>query len=1451
MHLATLLQVRTCPHYLFRLTRKPCMKTLMIAPSCRSAWLLYLSLLGCVSPSSSQTTPKYQASIASEYGYATGTHLGISTCGGTTYLPEDRTVYVTPLVLAELPLVKSNGTWQQGSDTEQVVESGVTYQFASTVSASGLATTYVTYAGPYGGPSYLVSGSYLEKLDLNTGMYSLHHDDYDEISGTCSGTAHNVDDITADLPVTLNPVNQPFAASLQIVNPAAANGSPLPLIASVPVETVASAPAAAGLAADGASAAALVYKSSSADPVTFTLSSSGPSKGIGGITVFSPDYLINPAPSTVTQYTDVDPINYDECTAAAGPNANNPPCIFVDLLYAPAEMPSLAYVGGPTDPFTLTVIAKQTASDGSEEAHATSNIGLLPPPLVLIHGAWSSGKALEPFAQWLSDANYPHQLVFVADYGATSGLSFEDRGTQQVLATTISRAIAVAAQNGVVAQKVDVFAHSMGGLVTRYLMYAGAPTPTYLPPSPIHQLITVGTPQDGSPFANFLEDYQNNKPTNIPQPFGTLCQITNACTLGAVLGVMGLPVGPAYVALEQGLAPYSQPYKSIVGIAPDPSSTGTLLNAVLNAYAPSSTVDGILGTPNDTIVPAVNQNVGAIDTATITNIVHTSLACIRQAVPLVGGLCADNTGETASSAVWNQAVYWLLGEGTGQAPISSSVRGITGKISHAVEPQDTTAPSPVFDLTGYTQVDASNVSISPASATVLTIGAATTIAATSSTKTISEVLLFQTVADPADIPVAYVTQSPFNILFTPTRLGSANFVAFAVFTDNTFAALPLSYTLQPSGSALNLTLDAPVGSLPIGLTTTVPAEAGFSNGLVDVTIVATYFARSGGTKVFSVGSNGGITTTGNGFDWLDVSYGGQTASAMITVGSCTYTLGPANQIIQESGGTATIQVTTQDGCSWTADSGGATWITLSNASGVGQGMISVSATSNNTGSQQTAFITVAGQDVAIVQPANACSYTLGTTQIQSPAVGTSGSIAVATSCPIIANSSQPWAVATALSSSVNYFVGANTISAPRNATITIGDQDVQVAQAGALVTPTVTVTPSASSITTAQSLTVTIIVSGGSGNTTPTGTVALTGGGFTSAATTLTSGSASISIVAGKLATGSDTVTVVYTPDSSSSSTYNNASGTASVTVATAPNPSFTVSGTPVTVTAGATTGNTSTITATPSNGFTGMIGLTCIVSGPSGATSPTCSLPASVSITGSTAATATLTIATSATTTAGAYVATVTGSSGTITETTAVNVTVTSSVSGGTFALTSSATITVSPGATTGNSSKITVTPSGGFTGSVALTAAVTSSPAGAQNPPTLSFGSSSPVSITGSSAGTATLIISTTAATSATLAYPKRPRIPWYAAGGATLACILLFGIPARRRRWRAMLGMLMFLAALSTALVACGGGSSGTRGGGGTSNPGTTAGNYTVTVTGTSGATTATSTVTLTVQ
>jgi len=166
---------------------------------------------------------------------------------------------------------------------------------------------------------------------------------------------------------------------------------------------------------------------------------------------------------------------------------------------------------------------------------------------------------------------------------------------------------------------------------------------------------------------------------------------------------------------------------------------------------------------------------------------------------------------------------------------------------------------------------------------------------------------------------------------------------------------------------------------------------------------------------------------------------------------------------------------------------------------------------------------------------------------------------------------------------------------------------------------------------------------------------------------------------------------------------------------------------------------------------------------------------------------------------------------------------------------------MSVTRGAATGNTSTISVTPWYGFTGAVSLSCAIT--PTAASDPPTCNVPAT--VTVTNENPQNATLTVTTTAAT----AMNQRLRMPWAGAGGAVLACVLLF-VPLRRRSWLALMAWVALFAAM--AGMGCGGAAGGGGGGGGgQKDPGTTAGTYTVTITGVSGGMTETGTVALTVQ
>jgi len=169
------------------------------------------------------------------------------------------------------------------------------------------------------------------------------------------------------------------------------------------------------------------------------------------------------------------------------------------------------------------------------------------------------------------------------------------------------------------------------------------------------------------------------------------------------------------------------------------------------------------------------------------------------------------------------------------------------------------------------------------------------------------------------------------------------------------------------------------------------------------------------------------------------------------------------------------------------------------------------------------------------------------------------------------------------------------------------------------------------------------------------------------------------------------------------------------------------------------------------------------------------------------------------------------------------------------------------SPGGTT--SSTITLTSENSFSGSIVLSGTIGQYPTGASLAylPTFSFSPSSTVSLSSGGTQQVTVNINTTAASTAAL---HRPSLHWYCESGAVLACLLLFGLPARRRRWLSLLGLFALLIVLAGGTSACGGG--GGSGSGGTSIVGTTPGTYTFLVTGSSGSTTVISSqITLTVN
>jgi hypothetical protein len=461
----------------------------------------------------------------------------------------------------------------------------------------------------------------------------------------------------------------------------------------------------------------------------------------------------------------------------------------------------------------------------------------------------------------------------------------------------------------------------------------------------------------------------------------------------------------------------------------------------------------------------------------------------------------------------------------------------------------------------------------------------------------------------------------------------------------------------------------------------------------------------------------------------------------------------------------------------------------------------------------TASLTVTGLTASVnVAPATGTTSLAASLSVK---VTVSGSGATPSGTVILSGGGYTSSAATLSGGISTIVIPANRLSAGSD-TLTVsysGDANFGPAMGSAPETvttpliPSITVTPAASISVATSSLSVKVTVTGS--GATPSGTITLSGGGYTSTATALSGGIATIVIPANNLNAGNDILTASYSGDANYAPATGGATGTAPVTVSATPLAST------VTVTPAATTldsGSTLSVPVTVTGAGVTPTGTVTLSGG--GYTSTAQTLVGGaytflVPANSLSAGTDTLTASYSGDANYAAKTGTTSGST---------SPTVTASA----FSLAASTPAAVAPGASA--TSTVTVNTTTGYTGTVTLACALTSSPTGATNLPSCSAGSST-ITLGGSTtSGTATVTVTTSGSSSAMARPDANGFGRAWAGGGSVLAFLVFLGIPARRRRWLSMLGVLALMVVLG-GLSACGG----------KSKPETTAGSYTFTVTG----------------
>jgi len=355
----------------------------------------------------------------------------------------------------------------------------------------------------------------------------------------------------------------------------------------------------------------------------------------------------------------------------------------------------------------------------------------------------------------------------------------------------------------------------------------------------------------------------------------------------------------------------------------------------------------------------------------------------------------------------------------------------------------------------------------------------------------------------------------------------------------TITASPADNTSKSSGST-GFTLTYNAGT---AVTLTAPATSG-GNSFTSWTGCT---STNGATC--SVTLNSSMTVTANYA--VPVTYV-LTVNSTNPVSGVAITASPADNTSKSSGSTGfTLSYNSGTAVTLTAPatSGGNTFSSWTGCTGTIGATCTVTLNANTTVTANYAVPATYVLTVSSTNPASGVAITASPADNTSKTSGSTGftlsynsGTAVTLTAPATSggNNFSSWTGCTSTS-------GA-TCSVTLNANTTVTANYV----APSKITPTVTVTPSVFTTTTAQALSVTVAVSGGPVNPTPTGSVTLSSGTYTSAATALSSGSAQINIPAGSLAAGSDTLLASYTPDSASSSTYLTSTGTSAAVTVTA-----------------------------------------------------------------------------------------------------------------------------------------------------------------------------------------------------------------------------------------------------------------------------------------------------------
>jgi pimeloyl-ACP methyl ester carboxylesterase len=185
----------------------------------------------------------------------------------------------------------------------------------------------------------------------------------------------------------------------------------------------------------------------------------------------------------------------------------------------PAGGESRVEVMWDTSGFAWTDLGEKVASRRVEARldngdTAESEVKVYPKPVVLVHGLWSSAEAWSAYPGYLREAHSfawrGYAVGADPKHGRmnTGGSFLSSEPTNSIFqnAQELGRQIK-AAQTEMNAWHVDLVAHSMGGLISRFYIHSFMPEDSPDGRPYVNRLVMLGTPNQGSPCADLMDSY--------------------------------------------------------------------------------------------------------------------------------------------------------------------------------------------------------------------------------------------------------------------------------------------------------------------------------------------------------------------------------------------------------------------------------------------------------------------------------------------------------------------------------------------------------------------------------------------------------------------------------------------------------------------------------------------------------------------------------------------------------------------------------------------------------------------------------------------------------------------------------------------------------------------------------------------------------------------------------